>query len=144
MFEPEMAGNVGSVARTCAVLGATLHLVRPFGFHLRDAAVQRSAMDYLEHLNWHEHRDWQALRDFAGPQARFFGFSAHATRRYTEPRYQPGDYLVFGPESRGLPAWLRAEVDLLTFPMPGQGRSLNLAVSAAVGAFEAMRQLHAW
>lgn len=144
LFEPENAGNVGNVARTCAVLGAELHLVRPFGFRLHDPQFKRAGMDYLRSVTLVEHADWEAFTATLPPGARLFGFTTKTDRRYTSVRYERGDYLVFGPESRGLPEWLRARLDLVTFPMPGEGRSLNLAVAAGIGAYEAMRQLQGW
>lgn len=144
LFEPENGGNVGNVARTCAVLGAELHLIRPFGFRLHDPQFRRAGMDYLRAVALHEHANWTAFEENLPPGARCFGFSARTERRYTDVRYERGDYLVFGPESRGLPDWLRGRLELVTLPMPGAGRSLNLAVAAGVGAYEAMRQLQGW
>ncbi|WP_027481829.1 tRNA (cytidine(34)-2'-O)-methyltransferase [Deinococcus pimensis] len=144
LFEPENAGNVGNVARTCAVLGARLHLVRPLGFRLHDPKFRRAALDYFDGVELVEHANWTALEETLPPGARTFGFSARTERPYTDVRYRPGDWLVFGPESRGLPGWLRERLDLVTLPMPGGGRSLNLAVAAGVAAYEASRQLHGW
>ena len=144
LFEPENGGNVGNVARTCAVLGASLHLIRPFGFRLHDPQFRRAGMDYLRGVELLEHANWTAFEATLPQGARLFGFTARTERRYTAVQYQFGDFLVFGPESAGLPEWLRARLELVTLPMPGAGRSLNLAVAAGVGAYEAMRQLQGW
>lgn len=144
LFEPENAGNVGNIARTCAVLGASLHLVRPFGFRLHDPQFRRAGMDYLRSVHLREYANWTAFHESLSPDARLIGFSARAERPYTRVTYARGDHLVFGPESRGLPDWLRERLELVTFPMPGEGRSLNLAVAAGIGAYEAMRQIQRW
>lgn len=144
LFEPENAGNVGNVARSCAVLGAELHLIRPFGFHLHDREFQRAAMDYLRGVRLHEHASWTAFAASLPPTAHLHAFSARASTPHTAARFQRGDYLLFGPESRGLPGWLTAALPGVTIPHPAGGRSLNLAVAVGVGAFEAARQILGW
>ncbi|GAA4008598.1 tRNA (cytidine(34)-2'-O)-methyltransferase [Deinococcus rubellus] len=141
LYSPEKAGNVGNVARTCAVLGAELHLIRPYGFHLQDREFARAVMDYLEGVTLIEHDSWTALQATLTPEARVWAFSTHASQLYTDAEYQRGDYLLFGPESRGLPVWLRGALPSLKLPQPGGGRSLNLAVAAGAAAFEVQRQL---
>lgn len=144
LFEPEKAGNVGNVARSCAVLGAELHLIRPFGFRLHDREFRRAVMDYLEGVPVHEHAGWTAFQETLAPDARVWAFSTHATTYHTRAGFQRGDYLLFGPESRGLPEWLRGGLSTLKLPQPGGGRSLNLSVAAGVAAFEAARQIEGW
>ena len=144
LFEPEKAGNVGNIARTCAVLGAELHLIRPFGFRLADREFKRAGMDYLEGVTLHDHASWTAFQTTLGAGSRVFAFSTHATQVYTRASFVRGDYLLFGPESRGLPVWLRDALPKLKLPQPGGGRSLNLSVAAGVAAFEAGRQIEGW
>ncbi|ULH15634.1 tRNA (cytidine(34)-2'-O)-methyltransferase [Deinococcus sp. KNUC1210] len=144
LFEPEKAGNVGNIARTCAVLGAQLHLIRPFGFHLSDRELRRAGMDYLEGVTLHEHANWTAFQRTLPAGARVWAFSTHATELHTRAGFVRGDYLLFGPESRGLPVWLRDALPKLKLPQPGGGRSLNLSVAAGVAAFEAGRQIEGW
>ncbi|WP_104989540.1 tRNA (cytidine(34)-2'-O)-methyltransferase [Deinococcus sp. NW-56] len=144
LYEPEKAGNVGNVARTCAVLGAELHLIRPFGFHLHDCEFRRAVMDYLEGVTLHEHANWTAYQASLPPDARVWAFSTHATTLHTRAGFRRGDHLLFGPESRGLPSWLREGLPTLRLPQPGGGRSLNLAVAAGIAAFEAGRQIEGW
>ncbi len=144
LYEPEKAGNVGNVARTCSVLGAELHLIRPFGFHLHDREFRRAVMDYLQGVTLHEYANWTDFQARLPQQARVFAFSTHATGLHTRAGFVRGDYLLFGPESRGLPAWLRDALPRLKLPQPGGGRSLNLAVAAGVAAFEAGRQIEGW
>jgi tRNA (cytidine/uridine-2'-O-)-methyltransferase len=144
LFEPEKAGNVGNVARTCAVLGAGLHLIRPFGFHLHDREFRRAVMDYMQGVTLHEHANWTAFQATLPEGARVWAFSTHAQTLHTRAGFQRGDYLLLGPESRGLPQWLRTGLPAVKLPQPGGGRSLNLAVAAGVAAFEAARQIEGW
>ena len=143
LFEPEIAGNTGNVARTCVATGAPLHLVRPLGFRLTDEAVKRAGMDYWEAADVTLHASFakfqEAFRE-AFESGRVFSFSTKATRVYTEVTYEAGDVLLFGPESRGLPAEVRAITQPLRLPMQQGARSLNLAVSAGVAVYEAWRQ----
>jgi tRNA (cytidine/uridine-2'-O-)-methyltransferase len=152
LFEPKNAGNVGNIARTCAVVGATLHLIRPFGFSLHDTQFRRAGMDYLEEVTVVEHPDWISFRSSVEnipPQstnqgtkkARLYGFSSKVERSFWQVDYQTGDYLIFGPESRGLPQWIKDQLEPITLPMPAGGRSLNLAVSVGIGLYEALRQI---
>jgi tRNA (cytidine/uridine-2'-O-)-methyltransferase len=144
LVEPEIAANAGAIGRTCVAAGAGLWLVRPLGFHLDDRHRRRASLDYWEHLAW---RAVDALDEVAGAPGvqRLWYFSTKATRPYTAVRYQVGDALVFGPESRGLPKpLLEAHPDrAVTIPIRPEARSLNLANAAAVALFEAVRQLGA-
>jgi len=141
LFEPENAGNVGNIARTCAVVGAKLHLIRPFGFHLHDTQFRRAGMDYLEGVTLLEHADWLTFRSSVPGEARLWGFTSKTQRSLWEVSFSSEDYLIFGPESRGLPLWLKAQLEPVTIPMPAGGRSLNLAVSVGIGLYEAVRQI---
>lgn len=95
-------------------------------------------------MTLHEHVNWTAFQDGLEPHARVFAFSTHATTLHTRAGFRRGDYLLFGPESRGLPVWLREGLTALKLPQPGTGRSLNLAVAAGAAAFEAGRQIEGW
>jgi tRNA (cytidine/uridine-2'-O-)-methyltransferase len=144
LFEPEIAGNVGNIARTCAVVGAPLHLIRPYGFRLTDASVRRAGMDYWEAVQLTQHASFaQFQAHFASAFAagRVFAFTTKATLCYSAVHYRLGDVLLFGPESRGLPEAVRALALPVRIPMQGGARSLNLAVSVGVGLYEAWRQL---
>jgi tRNA (cytidine/uridine-2'-O-)-methyltransferase len=141
LFEPENAGNVGNIARTCAVVGANLHLIRPFGFHLHDTQFRRAGMDYLEGVTLLEHPDWLAFRSSLAPNAKLWGFTSKTERTFWDVKFSSGDYLIYGPESRGLPLWIKNQLEPITIPMPAGGRSLNLAVSVGIGLYEAVRQI---
>jgi tRNA (cytidine/uridine-2'-O-)-methyltransferase len=141
--EPEIAANTGAIGRTCVAAGATLWLVRPLGFRLDDRHRRRAGLDYWEHLAWRVVDSIDEAADVIG-RDRLWSFSTRAARSYTDARYRPGDALVFGPESRGLPArWLASEPAdrLVRIPIRPEARSLNLANAAAVGVFEALRQI---
>lgn len=142
LVEPEIAANTGAIGRTCVAAGATLWLVRPLGFHLDDRHRRRAGLDYWEHLNWRivDHLDEVVA---ALGRDRLWSFSTKGKRSYTSAAYQPGDALVFGPESRGLSAsWLADCGDrLVRIPIRPEARSLNLANAAAIGIFEAIRRI---
>lgn len=142
LVEPEIPPNTGNVIRLAANTGCRLHLVQPLGFDLSDKQMRRAGLDYHEYAELRVHADWAALKQALG-ERRYFAFTTTASRNYAEIAFQPGDVLVFGPETRGLPAELRAEFAAdarLRLPMlPGQ-RSLNLSNAVAVTVFEAWRQ----
>ena len=142
LVEPEIAANTGSIGRTCVAAGAMLWLVRPLGFHLDDRHLRRAGLDYWEHLNCRSSTAWTRSSAALG-RDRLWSFSTKATRVYTDARYQPGDALVFGPESRGLPpSWLDERPDrALRIPIRPEARSLNLANAVAIAVFEAVRQI---
>jgi tRNA (cytidine/uridine-2'-O-)-methyltransferase len=142
LFHPEIAANTGAIGRTCVAAGAMLWLVRPLGFHLDDRYLRRAALDYWDHLDY---RVVDGLDEVASVlrRDRLWSFSTRAVRVYTDARYGPGDALVFGPESRGLPtSWLHERPDrAVRIPIRPEARSLNLANAVAIGLFEAVRQL---
>jgi tRNA (cytidine/uridine-2'-O-)-methyltransferase len=144
LIEPEIPPNTGNVARLCAATGATLHLAGPLGFRLDDRELKRAGMDYWEYVTWKYWNSFDELRTAAGADARFFYATSKSKRPYTEPRYQWGDYLVFGRETAGLPAsLLEANADTtITIPMLNpHARSLNLATAVAIVLYEAVRQV---
>ena len=140
LYEPEIAENTGNIGRTCVALAAKLWLVRPLGFRIEDRRLRRAGMDYWERLAWEAVDDWKALEDRLS--GRRWLFSRRAQIAYSEVAYRPGDVLVFGSESRGLPRLLldRHRESLLHIPMRPEARSLNLAVAVGVAAFEVQRQ----
>ncbi|MDG3006714.1 tRNA (cytidine(34)-2'-O)-methyltransferase [Paludisphaera mucosa] len=142
LASPEIAANVGAIGRTCVAVGARLWLVRPLGFHLDDRAVRRAGLDYWEHLDLVVVDDLDEVVAAFGLH-RLWWFSTRAGRTYTEAAFAPGDGLVFGPESRGLPARRLEEAEdrALRIPMRPEARSLNLANATAVGLYEAVRQV---
>ncbi len=146
LVEPEIPPNTGAIALVCAATDTVLHLVEPLGFKLDDRSLKRAGMDYWQHVTWYSWPNWAALRE-AHPQARFHFLTTKAVRPYTNARFEPHDFLVFGRETRGLPESLLREnaESCLTIPMSSPHvRSLNLATAAAIVLFEALRQLRAF
>jgi tRNA (cytidine/uridine-2'-O-)-methyltransferase len=146
LWEPEIPPNTGNIARLCAATGATLHLIGRLGFRLDERSLRRAGLDYWPAVALQRHA---TLADFEGALSgtRLICFSAHATLPYTQIAYQPGDCLLFGSESRGLPAGVleRHAERAVTIPMPaGQVRSLNLATAAGIALYEALRQILRW
>ncbi len=144
LVAPEIPPNAGNVGRTCVAIAAKMWLVRPISFSLDDYYLRRAGLDYWDELEWEAVDDWQTLcrRLDASNAGRKWLFSARATRSYTDVAYSKGDVLVFGSESAGLPAEIKAANadSLLTIPSRPQVRSLNVANSAAIVAYEALRQ----
>ena len=144
LVEPEIPPNTGNVIRLAANTGCALHLVEPLGFSMDDKHMRRAGLDYHEYAPVRRHANWDAFLASAAPAAqRLFAMTTHGTRRVHEVEFRPGDWLVFGSETRGLAPELRAtfpSLQLLKLPMrPGQ-RSLNLSNAVAVTVFEAWRQ----
>jgi tRNA (cytidine/uridine-2'-O-)-methyltransferase len=146
LWEPEIPPNTGNVARLCAATGATLHLVGRTGFRLDDRHLKRAGLDYWRDVTLVTHATFDAFAGALGG-ARVFPLSTRGATAYTRVRYQPGDCLLFGSESKGLPDAVheRYAQHTLTVPMPaGRVRSLNLATAVGIVLYEALRQLHDW
>ncbi|HUG78634.1 MAG TPA: tRNA (cytidine(34)-2'-O)-methyltransferase [Burkholderiales bacterium] len=143
LVEPEIPPNAGNVIRLAANTGARLHLVEPLGFSMDDRSLKRAGLDYHELATLRLHRCWADCRDALAGR-RMFALSTRGARAYTDVRYKEKDVLVFGAETRGLPAALLEEfpADMqLRLPMRPGNRSLNLSNAVAVVVFEAWRQL---
>jgi len=143
LYQPEIPPNTGNIIRLCANTGARLHLIGPLGFELDDRRLQRAGLDYHEFASIHEYDDWTGF-SAAHPKLRLTGFTTRAKRNYSDFSYRRGDGLVFGPETRGLPAAVRDAIGrgrLLRLPMLADSRSLNLSNTVAVVLYEAWRQL---
>lgn len=143
LFQPDIPGNTGTIIRLGACLSMRIHVIGPAGFDLSDRALKRSGMDYLEIANVTRHPDWQAFNSIRySEKRRLILFTTRAPRKYTDIEYGPSDILLFGRESSGAPEYVHEAVDeSVTISMPGGGRSLNLAMSVAMAAGEAMRQI---
>ena len=143
LYQPEIPPNTGSIARLCAATLTPLHLIEPLGFSIDDKHLKRAGLDYWEFVDLHVHASWDDFLRQCGNGNLLF-FSKKAIQSYTAVRYQEGDYLVFGPETRGLPDEL---LDLnkeraYRIPMTGEGvRSLNLSNAASIVLYEGLRQL---
>ena len=143
LYQPEIPPNTGNIIRLAANSGATLHLVEPLGFRLEDRELKRAGLDYHEYAGLIVHRDWRAACEHLRGR-RMFAFSTRALRRYTEPAYRAGDVLLFGAETRGLPAEIFESLPAeqrLRLPLRPGNRSLNLSNAVAIAVYEAWRQL---
>ena len=141
LIYPEIPPNTGNIARTCAATGTHLHLVEPLGFEISDRQLKRAGIDYWEYVDVTVHPNLDSLRE-ASKDARWVCFSARGKQNFYDFQYQDNDWLLFGSESSGLPAEITATNPTVYIPMPQtKVRSLNLSVSAALGLFEARRQL---
>ena len=143
LVAPEIPPNTGNVARLCAATGTRLHLVEPLGFSVDDAHLRRAGLDYWESVQVAIHPSWTACAEALRPN-RLFLFSTGSPRRYDHASFAPGDALVFGCESKGLPSSLLAERPDSVLGIPirtDHVRSLNLSSSVAIAVYEALRQI---
>ena len=142
LFQPEIPPNTGNVIRLCANTGCELHLVKPLGFPLEDAKLRRAGLDYHEYARLVVHENWEdCQRALSG--RRIFAATTRGATRHDQVVFQPGDVLLFGPESRGLPEDLLAGFSSerrIRLPMRPESRSMNLSNAVAVMVFEAWRQ----
>jgi len=143
LFQPEIPQNTGNIGRTCVAINAKLWIVRPMGFRLDSTQVKRAGLDYWEYLNYQICESWEELCTQINSEQMCF-FSKFATRSYTDVSFQVADAIVFGSETSGLPNSFHQQYRdrLLSIPMPGPVRSLNLATSVGIAAYEAYRQSH--
>lgn len=146
LYQPEIPPNTGNIGRSCVATGSRLWLVEPLGFDISEKAVRRAGLDYWSLLDLRVVPDWQSLttqlhEPFA--TGRVWLFTKTAKQSYLQPQYQRGDVLIFGCETRGLPPEIMAEFpnQLVRIPMRPQVRSLNLAVTAGIAMYEAVRQI---
>ncbi|HVV74159.1 MAG TPA: tRNA (cytidine(34)-2'-O)-methyltransferase [Verrucomicrobiae bacterium] len=143
LLEPEIPPNTGNVARLCAATRSELHLIEPFGFRLDNAQLKRAGMDYWEQVSWRRWENWVVFRKSLPPAARLWYIESAGPQRYTDARFGPDDYLVFGRETAGLPRKLLEENPQAWLRVPmfnPEARSLNLSNCVALVLFEALRQ----
>ena len=143
LLEPEIPPNTGNVARLCAATRTTLHLIEPFGFKLDDTQLKRAGMDYWQQVEWHRWKNWNAFAETLPVAARLWFVESDGPKLYSDVKFLPEDYLVFGRETAGLPKPLLEQhrETWLRIPMfNAESRSLNLSNCAALVLFEALRQ----
>jgi tRNA (cytidine/uridine-2'-O-)-methyltransferase len=143
LVEPEIPPNTGNVARLCAATHSRLHLIEPLGFKLDNTQLKRAGMDYWQHVEWRRWKTWAVFQEQLPAGARLWYVESDGPRLYSEARFLPDDYLVFGRETAGLPKRLLADNPerWLRIPMFNpQARSLNLSNCVALVLFEALRQ----
>ena len=143
LFEPEIPPNTGNIIRLCANTGCTLHLVEPLGFKLDDKKLRRAGLDYAEWQDIKIYKNWPDFLARAQP-LRWLAITTKGSRHFNEVSFLPEDYLVFGPESRGLPPFIldtSSTALRLRIPMRPDSRSMNLSNAVSVVVYEAWRQL---
>lgn len=141
LYEPEMPLNTGNIGRTCVATHTRLHLIEPLGFRLSAKEIKRAGLDYWPHLDVTVYSDYQDFLE-KNPGAKIYMATTKAKHVYTDAAYEPDCYIMFGPESRGIPEeiLINHPDTCVRIPMWGETRSLNLANSVAVILYEALRQ----
>ena len=139
LYEPEIPQNTGNIARLCACCGADLYLIGKLGFALTDKYTKRAGLDYWDSVNINKVNSIEELQD-KFPDSTFYYLTTKSKKLYTDIRYKEGDFVVFGPESRGLPNEYVTKDTAVTIPMKEGQRSLNLSNSVAITVYEAIRQ----
>lgn len=143
LFEPEIPPNTGNIIRLAANTGCQLHLIEPLGFDMDDKKLMRAGLDYAEWQTVIRHRDWETFLQ-TSKSSRIFALSTKGHKAHSDAHFEEGDYLLFGPETRGLPAAIRESLpneQVLRIPMQANSRSMNLSNAVAVMVYEAWRQL---
>lgn len=139
LYEPEIPQNTGNIARLCACIGASLYLVGKLGFSLSSKYTKRAGLDYWDSVYLHKVDSMDELyKEF--PEANFYYLTTKSKKLYTDIEYKDGDFIVFGPETRGLPEKYVTDKNAVTIPMKEGQRSLNLSNSVAITAYEVIRQ----
>ncbi|MDE1514942.1 tRNA (uridine(34)/cytosine(34)/5-carboxymethylaminomethyluridine(34)-2'-O)-methyltransferase TrmL [Vibrio sp. dsl-7] len=147
LYEPEIAPNTGNIIRLCANCGANLHLIEPLGFDLEEKKVRRAGLDYHDLARVTRHQNYSAFIEYLQRERanyRLFACTTKTTQPHVDATFQHGDVLLFGPETRGLPAEIIASLPAeqrIRIPMMPEARSLNLSNAVAIIAFEAWRQM---
>ena len=141
LYEPEMPLNTGNIGRTCVATNTRLHLIEPLGFRLNAKEIKRAGLDYWPHLDVTVYADYQDFLD-RNPGAKIYMATTKAPHVYTEVSYEPDCYIMFGPESRGIPEEILVKHPDTSVRIPrwGETRSLNLSNSVAIILYEALRQ----
>ena len=143
LYQPEIPPNTGNIIRLCSNMGTQLHLIKPYGFDIDDKKLRRAGLDYHEWVNVKEYDNFESFLEIASPK-RLLACSTRGTKFFTDIEFRKDDYLIFGPETRGLPQYLLEDLGLenaIKIPMVPNNRSLNLSNAVAIIAYEAWRQM---
>lgn len=140
LFEPEIPQNTGNIARLCACTGASLYLVGKLGFSLSSKYTKRAGLDYWDSVDLHKIESMDELFGMF-PNGKFYYLTTKSKKLYTDIKFTDGDFLVFGPETRGLPQEYITKETAITLPMKEGQRSLNLSNSVAIAVYEVIRQI---
>ena len=143
LFEPEIPANTGNIGRTCVATGTRQHLIEPLGFRLNEKSIKRAGMDYWEHLDVTRYINFEEFLE-KNPGAKIYMATTKGQHVYTEVKYEPDCYIMFGKESAGIPEEILVKHpdNCIRIPMLSEIRSLNLSNSVAVVLYEALRQNH--
>lgn len=141
LMYPEIPYNTGNIGRSCVLTNTTLHLIKPLGFSLDEKQIKRSGLDYWQFIDLKVWESYEELRA-AYPESNFYFATTKTTQKYSDVKYKKDDFVVFGPESRGIPVEILEDNrdNCITIPMIKMGRSLNLSNTAAIILYEALRQ----
>ena len=141
LYEPEIPSNTGNIGRSCAVTGSSLHLIEPLGFKTDDKSLKRAGLDYWKDINVCYYKNFEAFLE-NNPQANCYFLSTKGEQYYSDITYKDDDFLVFGPETRGLPETLlkKYQAQVIKIPMGENLRSLNLSNAVAIVLYEGLRQ----
>jgi tRNA (cytidine/uridine-2'-O-)-methyltransferase len=143
LYQPEIPANTSNIARLCGAAELRLHLIHPLGFSLEDRYLKRAGLDYWQEVDIQEHPNPEAFAESVQKQndAKLIAFSSHATQDYVAAEIKHGDYLLFGPESVGLPQVLREAYPCYRVPIWGRVRSLNLSTTVGIVAYHYLHQM---
>jgi tRNA (cytidine/uridine-2'-O-)-methyltransferase len=144
LLEPEIPQNTGNIGRTCVGTNCELHIIGPMSFEINDTQLKRAGLDYWPHLKYFYYNSYEEWYKTVEDPSRVFYFTTKVKQTYYEPRYQKGDWLVFGKETKGLPPEIINEnkSQAVTIPQTGPVRSLNLATAVAISIYEGFRQVN--
>lgn len=141
LYQPEIPPNTGNIIRLCANTGSLLHIIKPMGFSMDDKSLRRAGLDHYDTANIHYYNDWEHFYTSNHPQL-LYTYSTKAQQYFHTVPYPDQVYLVFGPETRGLPDYIRDDTrcSAVKIPMKKASRSMNLSNAVAIGLYEALRQ----
>ena len=143
LYQPEIPPNTGNIARLCACTGCQLHLIHPLGFDINDKHLKRAGLDYWPYLDVQEYKGWSTFYRNLPGTGELYALSTKGKKSIWKAKFKPGDILVFGPETRGLPDTILTEMSTLAIPMRSDApiRSLNLSTACGIAVYEALRQI---
>ncbi len=141
LYRPEIPANTGNIARLCGAAEIRLHLIHPLGFKVDDKHLRRAGLDYWQEVDIRRHKDFDAFLEEMEEGGRLIVFSRHGSEIYTETEVSPGDYLLFGQETLGLPSYIREAYPLFSVPIWGKVRCLNLSTTVGIVAYHYLHQM---
>jgi len=141
LYQPEIPANTGNIARLCGAAEVRLHLIHPLGFKVDDKHLKRAGLDYWPEVDIRYHQSFEIFLSNMDADKKLFAFSRHASEPYTNARAGKGDYLLFGPETRGLPSNVRDTYPCYAIPIWGNVRSLNLSTTVGIVTYHYLHQM---